>query len=265
MATPTSAWASAGASLVPSPHMATSLPLACSARISFSLASGVAWARKSSTPASAAMAAAVIGLSPVIITVRMPIRRSSAKRSRMPPLTMSLRWMTPSRRPSSRHGERRAAGLGDVGGDRLDLAHRVGGHGCSVAPPAGRPAAAAPTKASTASTAPLRMGAPPISTPLIRRLRGERARRWRGGVAMSRPRMPYFSLASTTIERPSGVSSASEASWAASASSWPADAAHRPERGRLAVAQRDGAGLVEQQRIDVARRLDGAARTSPAR
>ena len=37
--------------------------------------------------------------------------------------------------------------------------------------------------------------------------------------ARSRPRMPYFSLASTTIERPSGVSSASEASCAASASS----------------------------------------------
>ena len=91
MATPTSAWASAGASLVPSPHMATSLPLACSSRISLSLSSGVAWARKSSTPASAAMAAAVIGLSPVIMTVRMPMRRSSAKRSRMPPLTMSLR------------------------------------------------------------------------------------------------------------------------------------------------------------------------------
>ena len=63
---------------------------------SFSLASGVAWARKSSTPASAAMAAAVSGLSPVIITVLMPMRRSSAKRSWMPPLTMSLRWMTPS-------------------------------------------------------------------------------------------------------------------------------------------------------------------------
>ena len=30
MATPTSAWASAGASLVPSPVMATSLPFACS-------------------------------------------------------------------------------------------------------------------------------------------------------------------------------------------------------------------------------------------
>ena len=34
MATPTSAWASAGASLVPSPVMATSLPPPCSARIS---------------------------------------------------------------------------------------------------------------------------------------------------------------------------------------------------------------------------------------
>ena len=91
MATPTSAWASAGASLVPSPHIATSLPPVCSSRIRRSLASGVAWARKSSTPASAAMAAAVCGLSPVIITVRMPMRRSSAKRSRMPPFTTSFR------------------------------------------------------------------------------------------------------------------------------------------------------------------------------
>ena len=100
MATPTSACASAGASLVPSPHMATSLPFACSSRISLSLSSGVACARKSSTPASAAIAAAVIGLSPVIMTVRMPMRRSSAKRSRMPPLTMSLSWTTPSSLPS---------------------------------------------------------------------------------------------------------------------------------------------------------------------
>ena len=34
------------------------------------------------------------------MTVRMPIWRSSAKRSRMPPLTMSLRWMTPRSRSS---------------------------------------------------------------------------------------------------------------------------------------------------------------------
>ena len=42
---------------------------------------------------------------------------------------------------------------------------------------------------------------------------------WARTSASSRPLMPYFSLASTTIERPSGVSSASEASCAASASS----------------------------------------------
>jgi hypothetical protein len=71
-----------------------------SSRISLSLSSGVAWARKSSTPASAAIAAAVVGLSPVIMMVRMPMRRSSAKRSQMPPLTMSLRWTTPSSFPS---------------------------------------------------------------------------------------------------------------------------------------------------------------------
>ena len=39
-----------------------------------------------------------------------------------------------------------------------------------------------------------------------------------------------------------------------------ADAAQRLELGGLAVAERDGAGLVEQERIDDARRLDRAAR-----
>ena len=52
IATPTSAWASAGASLVPSPVIATRLPPACSRLISAILSSGVASARKSSTPAS---------------------------------------------------------------------------------------------------------------------------------------------------------------------------------------------------------------------
>ena len=65
-------------------------------------------------------------------------------------------------------------------------------------------------------------------------------------------------LASTTIERPSGVSSASEASCAASASSVLGHPGHGQELGRLPVAERDGAGLVEQQRVDVAGRLDGA-------
>ena len=124
IATPTSACASAGASLVPSPHIATSLPLACSSRISLSLASGVASARKSSTPTSAAMAAAVRGLSPVIITVRMPIRRSSPKRSRMPPLTMSLRCTTPSRRRSRATASGVPPDLRDPLGDAHQLARR---------------------------------------------------------------------------------------------------------------------------------------------
>ncbi len=84
IATATSAWAKAGASLVPSPVMATKWPWAWYWRIMSSLASGVASARKSSTPASAAMAAAVTGLSPVIIMVRMPIRRRSANFSFTP-------------------------------------------------------------------------------------------------------------------------------------------------------------------------------------
>ena len=101
IATPTSAWASAGASLVPSPVIATSLPPSCSLLISAILSSGVASARKSSTPDSSAMALAVSGLSPVIMTVRMPIVRISANRSAMPSLTMSLRWMTPSARAAA--------------------------------------------------------------------------------------------------------------------------------------------------------------------
>jgi hypothetical protein len=85
IATPTSAWASAGASFVPSPVIATSLPSACSRLMSAILSSGVASARKSSTPASEAIDAAVSGLSPVIITVLIPIARSAANRSGFPP------------------------------------------------------------------------------------------------------------------------------------------------------------------------------------
>ena len=47
------------------------------------------------------MVAAVTGLSPVIITVRRPMRRKSAKRSFTPGLTTSFRWMTPISLPFS--------------------------------------------------------------------------------------------------------------------------------------------------------------------
>ena len=55
------------------------------------LLSGVASARKSSTPASAAIVAAVRRLSPVIMMVLIPIRRSWANRSLIPPFTMSFK------------------------------------------------------------------------------------------------------------------------------------------------------------------------------
>ena len=63
--------------------------------MSANFASGVASARKSSTPASWAMEAAVKGLSPVIITVRIPMERISANFSWIPSLTTSLSSMTP--------------------------------------------------------------------------------------------------------------------------------------------------------------------------
>ena len=101
IASPTSAWASAGASFVPSPVIATRWPSACSARMKRILSSGFASAMKSSTPASRAIVAAVRGLSPVTMTVRMPIRRNSANRSTRPSLTVSLSSMSPTTRPSS--------------------------------------------------------------------------------------------------------------------------------------------------------------------
>ena len=109
IATATSDCASAGASFVPSPVIATRRPCAWCARISLSLASGVASARKSSTPASAAIAAAVSALSPVIMIVLMPMWRRSAKRSLMPPLTMSLSSITPTHAAIVGDDERRAA------------------------------------------------------------------------------------------------------------------------------------------------------------
>ena len=154
IATPTSAWASAGASLVPSPVIATIRPFPCSSRIRVILASGVASARKSSTPASCAITAAVTRLSPVIITVRMPIRRSSSNRSRIPPLTMSLRWITPSTKLSWAT----TSGVPPARAMRSTSASSRSG----TRPPCWV------TNALIASAAPLRSRLPFMSTPLIR-------------------------------------------------------------------------------------------------
>ena len=182
-------------------------PAAWYSRISVSLASGVASARKSSTPASAAMAAAVSALSPVIITVLMPMRRSSAKRSLMPPLTMSLSSTDAEHARAVGHDQRRAAAAGDV----VDRAQR---------PRRGNAPPSASTCLRTASAAPLRIWrVPPDVDAAHAGLRGERHERRRAASRRSRSRRLNFCLASTTMLRPSGVSSASEASCAASASS----------------------------------------------
>ena len=86
---------------MPSPVMATSFPLACSRLMSAILSSGLASARKSSTPAWRAIAAAVNELSPVIIMVRIPMARRWSKRSFIPPLTMSVSAIAPNTRPFS--------------------------------------------------------------------------------------------------------------------------------------------------------------------
>ncbi len=173
--------------------------------------------------------------------------RKRAKRSLMPPLTTSLRWMTPSTRVAVGDGERRAARVADACRPRRRA--RAG-----IAPPE-----RAHVRARRRRPRPCGCARPSRSQPLMRvcaregdEVRAD-ARRRRGRAGRS------CSLTSTTIERPSGVSSARLASCAASASSSIGTPGDREELGRHAVAERDGAGLVEQQHVDVAGRLDGAA------
>ncbi len=112
------------------------------------------------------------------------------------------------------------------------------------------------TWASMASAAPLRICRPFRLTPLMR-VWAVKGTKVAPSFSISRSRIWYFSLARMTMLRPSGVSSASDASWAASASTRLGDAGRGDEGSRLAVAQRDRAGLVEQQDVHVARGLDG--------
>ena len=127
----------------------------------------------------------------------------------MPSLTTSLRWMTPGHGlpVALGHDERRAAAGGDRVDDRADLGGDVA---AAVAHPRGDHGRPRPCGSG---------GRRPRSTPAHPGLGGERheARAWR-----ARPRSARAGrarLARTTIERPSGVSSARLDSWAASASS----------------------------------------------
>ncbi len=173
------------------------------------LSSGVASARKSSTPASSAIALAVSGLSPVIMTVLMPMRRSSSNRSRMPSLTTSLRWMTPRTRAPSVSSRATSSGVPPA-------CEIVSVSSCAsgvTVPPRSS------TQATTEPVAPLRTLRPSTSTPDMRVWAVKATHSAPVSSPWWRSRRPYFSLASTTMERPSGVSSASDDSWAASATS----------------------------------------------
>ena len=72
-------------------------------------------------------------------------------------------------------------------------------------------------------------------------------------------RRPKRSFASTTIERPSGRLVGERRELRGLGEVELVDAADGQELGRLAVAERDGSGLVEQEDVDVARGLDRAA------
>ena len=205
MATPTSAWASAGASFVPSPVIATIRPFACSSLISAIFASGVASARKSSTPASCGDHGggdAVVAGDHHRADAHPPQLVEALVHAALDDV---LQVDDAEHEVVLRDDERRAARRGR-----------------SCRPPRrARPATRPPcssTKRLTASAAPLRSCLPSRSTPLIRVV-AENGMNVASCSPSSRPRSPYRSFASTTIERPSGVSSASEASCATSASS----------------------------------------------
>ena len=98
MAMPVSARVRAGASLMPSPTMAT-LPCSFRRRITASLPSGRTPAMTSSTPACAPMAFAVRSLSPVSMTTRMPMPCSSRTACGLSGLMMSATAITPRSLP----------------------------------------------------------------------------------------------------------------------------------------------------------------------
>ncbi len=256
IATPTSAWASAGASLVPSPVIATRRPPSCSFLISAILSSGVASARKSSTPASSAIARAVSGLSPVIITVRMPIRRISSNRSRMPSLTTSLRWMTPRARarPVLRARRPRAAYR-----PRWRWSRPASPTAATSSPPCSRTQATHRRRRALADLARGEVDArhPGLGGELhevrLRQLAGAPLTEAVGGLGEYDDRAALRRLVGEAGE----LCRIGELRLA--------DAVDRQELARLPVAQRDGAGLVEQQRVHVAGRLDRRGPTWPAR
>ena len=246
IATATSACASAGASLVPSPHMATRRPCCWYSRISFSLASGVASARKSSTPASAAIAAAVSLLSPVIITVRDAHAAQFREALADAALDDVLELDHAERARAIGHHQRRARP-----GARRSRP-RAAASGGSAPPCAVQPwldrigRALADLAAVEVDAAHARL-----------RAEGDELRAERLHVA---PANAVLLLGQHHDRAAFGRLVGQRGQLRRIGQLRGADARRRDEARRQAIAERDGAGLVEQQHVDVAGRLDRAAR-----
>ena len=163
----------------------------------------------------------------------------------MPPFTTSLRWIAPSTRvrPSPARpppeGCRRAR-------DRFDHLRDLPRHGAAaLVQPAGDRVDGALPHLATAGVHPAHPG------------RAEKGMKVGGNCPLPpacRSRRANRSFASTTMLRPSGVSSARDASWHGR----PAPRSPRRQRHELdclAISKGDRAGLVEQQGVHVAGRF----------
>ena len=116
---------------------------------------GVACARKSSTPASAAMAAAVSGLSPVIMMLRMPMR-AQLRDALLHAALDDVLQMDDAEQPFAvGDSERRAAIARNAVAHLLEVRRELRRR-------------APPRKRTMASVAPLRNWRPSKSTPLMR-------------------------------------------------------------------------------------------------
>ena len=101
IAMPTSAPANAGASLIPSPAMATLWPLACSARTRSILSCGRTSPWTSSMPSVRATALAVVTPSPVAMTIFKPAACRDAMASPVVALMGSDTAISPANAPST--------------------------------------------------------------------------------------------------------------------------------------------------------------------
>ena len=165
----------------------------------------------------------------------------------MPPLTMSLSWMTPSTLRALGDDQRRAA----LARDASRRSARTSAGKLSALRPARTPRSRRPRPCGPAR--------PSRSTPLMRvcAVNGTNVGAERVDVALAQA---VLLLGQHDDAAAFGRLVGERGELRRVGELLDRDAVGGHERRRLAVAERDRAGLVEQQHVDVARRLDRAAR-----